>query len=657
MNSFAVTGLQEEILSAIQELGFETPTPIQAKTIPHLLTSDKDLIAFAQTGTGKTAAFGLPAIQLTDVKDKRTQTIILCPTRELCMQITKDLTNYSKNIKGIGIVAVYGGSSIDTQIRALNREAQIVVGTPGRVKDLIQRKKLVLHNIKRVILDEADEMLSMGFKDDLNEILAETPKEKQTLLFSATMAKEVMNITKKYMTDAVEISVARQNAGAENVKHVYYMVQAKDRYEVLKRVADINPKIYGIVFCRTRRETKEIASKFMNDGYNADALHGDLSQAQRDEVMGRFRTGQLQLLIATDVAARGLDVTDLTHIINFNLPDDSEVYIHRSGRTGRAGKSGISILITHTRENRRIQEIEKKFGIKFTKESVPSGKDICTAQLYSMIDKIEKVEVDEKQIEPFLEEIYKKLEWLNREDLIKHFVSAEFNRFLAYYKNARDVNVSDSPRERSDRRDKRDSRDGDDRRGRDREDRGTRDRADRGSKDDRDSRSENFSRLYISAGSRDELTPARLMGMINESLDSSDAEVGKIDIMRNFSFFEIEKKKEADLVKALNGTDFDGKPLLVEVSQVKPERSSSDRDKPFKKKSFEGSRDSRDSGRERRSGGGERRSSSGDKRSGGGEKRSSFGDKRSGGGDRRSSGGGGSRRTGDSGGGFKKRKY
>lgn len=635
MNSFAVTGLQEEILSAIQELGFETPTPIQAKTIPHLLTSDQDLIAFAQTGTGKTAAFGLPAIQLTDVKDKRTQTIILCPTRELCMQITKDLTNYSKNIRHLGVVAVYGGSSIDTQIRALNREAQIVVGTPGRVKDLIQRKKLVLHNIKRVILDEADEMLSMGFKEDLNEILAETPKEKQTLLFSATMAREVMNITKKYMTDAIEISVARQNAGAENVKHVSYMVQAKDRYEVLKRLADINPHIYGIVFCRTRRETKEIASKFMSDGYNADALHGDLSQAQRDEVMGRFRSGQLQLLIATDVAARGLDVTDLTHIINFNLPDDPEVYIHRSGRTGRAGKSGTSILITHTRENRRIQEIEKKFGIKFTKEAVPSGKDICTTQLYSMIDKIEKVEVDEKQIEPFMPEIYKKLEWLSREDLIKHFVSVEFNRFLAYYKNARDVNV-DSLRERNDRRDKRDSREGDDRRGRDKG------REERGSRDDRDRRSENFTRLYISAGSRDDLTPARLMGMINESLDSSDAEVGKIDIMRNFSFFEIEKKKEADLLKALNGADFDGKPLLVEVSQAKPERSSSDSDKPFKKRSFEGSRDSRNSSRERRSGGGDRKSSGGDKRSGGEDRRSS---------------GGGSRRTGDSGGGYKKRKY
>ena len=620
MNSFAVTGLQEEILDAIQELGFEIPTPIQAKTIPHLLTSDKDLIALAQTGTGKTAAFGLPAIQLTDVKDKRTQTIVLCPTRELCMQITKDLTNYSKNIKRLGVVAVYGGASIEPQIRALGKEAQIVVGTPGRVKDLIKRRRLVLGNIKRVILDEADEMLSMGFKEDLNEILAETPKEKQTLLFSATMAKEVLNITKKFMTDAVQISVARQNAAAENVKHVSYMVQAKDRYEVLKRLADINPKIYGIVFCRTRRETKEIANKFMSDGYNADALHGDLSQAQRDEVMGRFRSGKLQLLIATDVAARGLDVTDLTHIINFNLPDDSEVYIHRSGRTGRAGKSGISILITHTRENRRIQEIEKKFGIKFTKEPVPSGKDICTTQLYSLIDKIEKVDVNESQIEPFLPEIYKKLEWLSREELIKHFVSAEFNRFLAYYKNARDINVSSSPRDRNERRDKRDSRD----------------RDDRGSRGDRDRRDENFSRLYISAGSRDDLTPARLMGMINESLDSSDAEVGKIDIMRNFSFFEIDKKKESEIIKALNGQDFDGSPLLVEVSQAKPERDSSSRDKFSKKRSFSGNRDSRDGSRASRSKGG--------------------GDRRSGGSDRRS--GGGSRRSGgrDSGGGSKKRR-
>ena len=373
MSTFLETGLNQELQKAVQELGFETPTPIQAKTIPHLLSSKQDVIALAQTGTGKTAAFGLPALHLTNVGAKHTQTLVLCPTRELCMQITKDIRNYAKHIKGVGVVAVYGGSSIDTQIRELNREAQIVVATPGRAKDLIGRKKLRLNNVERIILDEADEMLSMGFKEELDAILDETPKEKQTLLFSATMSKDIIRITKKYMSDPIEMSVARLNEGAKNVSHLYYMVQAKDRYEVLKRIADINPNIYGIVFCRTRRETKEVANKLMSDGYNADALHGDLSQAQRDEVMGRFRTRHLQLLVATDVAARGIDVTDLTHIINFNLPDDSETYVHRSGRTGRAGKKGTSIAIIHTRESGKIREFEKKFGIEFSREKVPSG--------------------------------------------------------------------------------------------------------------------------------------------------------------------------------------------------------------------------------------------------------------------------------------------
>ena len=583
MDSFTDTGLHVKLLDAVQELGFEKPTPIQAKTIPHLLSSDQDLMAFAQTGTGKTAAFGLPALHLTNIEDKRTQTIILCPTRELCMQITKDITNYSKYMKGIGVVAVYGGASIDTQIRALNKAAQIVVGTPGRVKDLIKRRKLLLGNVERVVLDEADEMLSMGFKDDLDAILSKTPEKKQTLLFSATMSKEVLAITKKYMNDPVEISAAQKNTGAENVKHIYYMVHAKDRYEVLKRIADINPNIYGIVFCRTRRETKEVANKLMQDGYNADALHGDLSQAQRDEVMGRFRIRQLQLLVATDVAARGLDVTDLTHIINYNLPDDTEIYIHRSGRTGRAGKSGTSIAIVHTRETRKIKEIEKKFKIEFSKELVPSGKDICKKQLYSLIDKIEKVQVDDKQIEPFMPAIYKKLEWLSREELIKHFVSAEFNRFLSYYKNARDVNVSESQKE--------------DRRGR------------REKKSWEEKRRTSFSRLYINVGSKNNLTPARLIGVINEGLDSGDAEIGKIEIMKKFSFFEIEDKKESQLITALKGQDFEGVPLMVEVSKEKPAGASLSRDKSFKKRGYEKNRTGRGSKRDRnkRKGGGDHR--------------------------------------------------
>ena len=570
MDSFENTGLKNEILDAVKELGFKTPTPIQAKTIPHLLSSDNDIIALAQTGTGKTAAFGLPTIHLTNTDDKRTQSLVLCPTRELCVQITRDLMDYSKFIKGLSIVAVYGGSSIDNQIKALKKGAQIVVATPGRAKDLIKRKKLFLGNVGRVILDEADEMLSMGFRDELDSILSETPNEKQTLLFSATMSKEVLTIGKKHMNKPLELSVAKKNIAAENVKHLYYMVQSRDRYEVLKRISDINPNIYGIVFCRTRRETKEIANKLMQDGYNADALHGDLSQAQRDEVMGRFRRRNLQVLVATDVAARGLDVNDLTHIINFNLPDDSEIYVHRSGRTGRAGKSGIAIAIINTRETRKIKEIEKKGGIVFKKEMVPTGKDICTKQLYALIDKIEKVQVDETQIEPFLPEIYKKLDWLSREDLIKHFVSSEFNRFLSYYKNARDLNSNDNSRgERKDKR-KRD-----------------------------DSRRDNFSRLFINVGNKNDLTPARLMGLVNEGLNSGNTEIGKIEIMKKFSFFEVEKGVAEKLQKALNGEVFEGVTISVEASQERPKTSSYDKKRS---KGYGNSRGGRRKDRNRRGG-------------------------------------------------------
>lgn len=610
MSSFTETGLQENIIKAIAELGFEKPTPIQEKTIPHLLSSDKDLIAFAQTGTGKTAAFGLPAIQLTDIKNKGTQTLILCPTRELCIQIAKDLKNYSKYIKGFGVVPVYGGASMDTQIRALRNEAQIVVATPGRAKDLITRKKMNVSNVTRLILDEADEMLTMGFKEELNAILAETPDKKQTLLFSATMSKEIANITKKYMNDPVELAATQQNTVAENVKHLYYMVQAKNKYEVLKRIADINPQIYGIVFCRTRRETKEIANRLMTDGYNADALHGDLSQAQRDEVMGRFRNRQLQLLVATDVAARGIDVTDLTHIINFHLPDETEVYIHRSGRTGRAGKSGTSIAIIHTRENNRIRDIERKFKIKFSKENVPSGKEICSKQLYSLIDKIEKVKVDESQIEPYLPEIYKQLESLSREELIKHFVSAEFNRFLEYYKYAKDINISDNFRERDrdDRnpRNKRERKDGKDRRdGRERRD--SRDGRDRERRSERPRETNpNLTRLFINVGSKNDLNPPRLIGLINNALDSGDAEIGRIEILKKFSFFEIDKKVDAKLIKELSGKDFEGVNISVEISEEKkpspssegrsesPERRSPRRSGGGSSRPRDGRRDSRD---------------------------------------------------------------
>ncbi|MCB0663331.1 MAG: DEAD/DEAH box helicase [Saprospiraceae bacterium] len=542
MNNFKEAGFQPQILKALDDLGFSTPTPIQAEAFPILLSSSQDILAFAQTGTGKTAAFGLPAVQLTDVEDKFVQTLILCPTRELCLQITSDLQSYSKYIKGLEVLAVYGGSSMDTQIRALKKGAQIVVGTPGRVKDLINRNKLVIDRISRVILDEADEMLSMGFQEDLDEILVSTPEEKQTLLFSATMSKRVEEITNKYLHNPAKLTVAKVNTAAKNVSHVYYMVHARDKYEVLKRIADLAPTIYGIVFCRTRKQTKEIASKLMGDGYNADALHGDMSQAQRDEVMARFRSRQLQILVATDVAARGLDVDDLTHVINFELPDDDEVYIHRSGRTGRAGKSGISIAIIHTRESRKLKDIEHKGNIRFEQQMVPTGKEICTQQLYALIDKIEKVEVDERLIEPFLPHIYEKLSWLDREQLIKHFVSAEFNRFLAYYKNARDINIggkSDNKKEV------------------------------KGSPRERRSRGP-LERLFINVGNKDNLTPHRLIGFINEALDSGDANIGKIEIYKKFSFFEIDPEVVEKLVKNGSKMAFEGVEISIEPSKDKP---------------------------------------------------------------------------------------
>ena len=439
--SFINFSLNSELLKAIKELGFNHPTPIQKKVIPHLMSSDQDLIASAQTGTGKTAAFGLPLLDVTNTRDTNVQALILCPTRELCIQITNDLLGYSKYMKMVNILAVYGGAKIEKQIKSLKKGPQIVVGTPGRTKDLIRRKKLFVGKIERLILDEADEMLSMGFKEDLETIINATSKKKQILLFSATMTPKVVAVTKKYMRNSLEIAVARVNRAADNVQHIFYMVQAKDRYEVVKRIADMNPDIYGIVFCRTRRETKVVANKLINDHYNADTIHGDLSQSERDDVMRRFRKRHLQILVATDVAARGLDVEDLTHVINYNLPDDDEIYIHRSGRTGRAGKKGVSMVIIHGREIRKLKNIERTSGISFTKKDIPNGLDICKKRLYTLIDKIEKVNVNEKQIEPFLPYIYEKLSWLDREKLIKHFVSAEFNRYLSYYNNSKDINV------------------------------------------------------------------------------------------------------------------------------------------------------------------------------------------------------------------------
>ena len=562
---FEEMGLHPIMLKAIEDLGFEAPTPVQEKTIPALLKDSKDILAFAQTGTGKTAAFGLPVVQLTDTSIKNTQAIILCPTRELCMQIQKDLTNFAKYKPGVSIVPVYGGASINDQIKKLDKGAGIVVATPGRAVDLINRGKLKLSHVRWLVLDEADEMLSMGFKDDLDTILSMTPPDRQTLLFSATMPSEMMAIANKYMKNPVEISIGKKNAGADNVSHEYFLVHARDRYEALKRIADVNPKIYGIVFCRTRSETKEIADNLIRDGYNADALHGDLSQDQRDIVMNRFRNRRLQILVATDVAARGLDVTDLTHIVNYNLPDDPEIYIHRSGRTGRAGKNGVCISILHLKEKGRLKDVERMLGKKMEQKPVPSGRDICEKQLFNLVDKVENVEVNTDQIENYLKVIYKKLEWLDREDLIKHFISVEFNRFLAAYENAHDLNVeqtrySDKGYSEETRREPR---------------KGRREKDTfRQNNSDQDNqkwqrKDISFSRFFMNIGKNDQLDKMSVINLINRQMPGKSIEIGQIEVMRNFSFFEVDHRFERDIQRAFSKAQFNGKRVGVESARPK----------------------------------------------------------------------------------------
>ncbi|MBN2857378.1 MAG: DEAD/DEAH box helicase [Candidatus Delongbacteria bacterium] len=570
MKEFREAGLKQELLDAISEMGFEKPTPIQDKTISHLLSTRKDLIALAQTGTGKTAAFGLPIIQQVDTKLNKTQALVLCPTRELCMQITKDFNSFSKYLPNVKIAAIYGGTGIDNQIRELTRGVHIVVGTPGRVLDLIYRKKLKIEKINWLVLDEADEMLNMGFKEDLDEILSSVISDKQTLLFSATMPREIAKIAETYMTEPEEVSAGQKNTGAENVEHHYYLVHAKDRYNALKRLADVYPDIYGIVFCRTREETQQIADKLIADGYNADALHGNLSQAQRDLVMNRFRTGHLQLLVATDVAARGIDVSNLTHIINYNLPDDPDTYLHRSGRTGRAGKSGISISIVHMKEKSKLKMIENRSKIRFEQKKVPDGISICERQLFNLVDKVVNVEINKSQIERFLPYIYDKLSDLSRDELIQHFISVEFNSFLEYYKDASDLNKgveaqkmntksSDKYREREKFGDR--NRDG-----------GKRDSftADRGSRK-QDNRSKgNFSRFFISIGSKDNIDKSGLIKLIASQIKNRAVEIGKVDLMKSFSFFEIESSFERETLKAFELSEFMGKPITVELSDSAP---------------------------------------------------------------------------------------
>ena len=551
--NFKKIGVSSELIKAVKDLGFTSPTEVQYESIPFLLSENRDLISLAQTGTGKTAAFGLPVIQKTKLKNKFVQSIILCPTRELCIQICKDLESYSKYISGMKILSVYGGTSIETQIKSLNKGVHIVVGTPGRTKDLIKRKVLKLELVDKVVLDEADEMLSMGFKDDLDFILERTKSERQTMLFSATMSKEVKSISKKYMKDAKEISVSKINSGAKNIEHHIYSVSSRNKYEALKRIADFNPHIYGIVFCRTKRHTKDIANKFMAEGYNADAIHGDLSQNQRDEVMQRFRNKSLQILIATDVAARGLDVDDITHVINYSLPDDPEVYIHRSGRTARAGKSGISIAISNESERRKIKSIEKKGGIKFLNKEVPTGVEICSNQLYKLIDKIENVEVDEKQIKPFLNDIYKRLEWLDREELIKRFVSAEFNRFLNYYKESNKLQSKRSKKSEKKR-----------------------------------GNGKSLTGFSINIGRKHRATPIDIISIINRALKSNDIEIGKIELNRYQTFFEIDKDFADKLKSNIKKIDFRGNEIILDspIDFVEiPYRKRKDRRKSVRKNS------------------------------------------------------------------------
>ena len=541
MSKFKEIGVAKDLCKGINEMGFINPTEVQEQSIPFLLLENRDLISLAQTGTGKTAAFGLPVIQKTELKNKYVQSIILCPTRELCIQICKDLETYSKYVTGIKILAVYGGANIETQIKSLNKGVHIVVGTPGRTKDLIKRKVLKLELVDKVVLDEADEMLSMGFKDDLDFILERTRDDRQTMLFSATISKEVKSISKRYMSDAKEISVSKINSGAKNIEHHIYNVSSRNKYEALKRIADFNPNIYGIVFCRTKRHTKDIANKFMAEGYNADAIHGDLSQNQRDEVMQRFRNKSLQILIATDVAARGLDVDDITHVINYSLPDDPEVYIHRSGRTARAGKSGISIAISNESERRKIKAIEKKGGIKFVNKDVPTGVEICSNQLYKMIDKIENVEVDEKQIKPFLKDIYQKLEWLDRDELIKRFVSVEFNRFVNYYKEANKLQSKRSKKSEKKRGNKK-----------------------------------SMTGISINIGRKHRATPIDIISIINRALKSNDIEIGKIELNRYQSFFEIDKDFADELTSNIKKIDFRGNDIVlgtsIDLDEERPRR-------------------------------------------------------------------------------------
>ncbi len=567
MNNFAKLGINDDLLKGLADLGFTQPTPVQAKVIPLVLERPIDLVSLAQTGTGKTGAFGLPLIQLTDSDSRKTQGLVLCPTRELCMQVARDLEGFARHVEGLRVLAVYGGASIEPQIKALRKGVQIIVATPGRLNDLINRGMIDFSGVHYVVFDEADEMLQMGFQDELNAILAHTPSQKSTLLFSATMSKGVAAIAGKYMTDPVEITIGKRNAGAENVRHDYYMVHAKDRYAALKRIVDNSPDIYSIIFCRTRKETNDVAGKLIQDGYNADALHGDLTQIQRDQVMKKFRAKNLQLLVATDVAARGLDVTDLTHVINYNLPDDTSNYTHRSGRTGRAGQAGISVAIINLKEKFKIREIEKNLNKKFNQGRIPSGMEICRKQLVGLIDEVTRIEVDHERIDPLYAEVAGKLEELSREELIKKFVSWEFRRFLDYYKNAPDLNINGKPQKERPLKE------------RTQKERSLKERllkktpvkierkqAPVKSGADRD---RHFTRFFLNVGRRQGILPQALIGKINEIPGAGRIDVGKIDIMRNRTLIEADSRYAPKILAAFQQAQINGKTVTIEIDKAK----------------------------------------------------------------------------------------
>ena len=556
-NPFIELGIRHDIVNAITELGFENPTPIQEQSIPVLLSGSNDFVGLAQTGTGKTAAFGLPLLELLDFEENHPQALVLCPTRELCLQITNDLKNYAKNVRNMHVVAVYGGASISEQLHQIRRGVQIVVATPGRMLDIINRGAINFSNVKYVVLDEADEMLNMGFQEDIDNILSTTPETKKTWLFSATMPSEVRRIANRYMTDPYELTMGTKNAGNANIEHEYYVVRARDKYAAFKRIVDFNPEIFGIVFCRTKIETQEIAEALIKDGYNADSLHGDLSQQQRDKVMKRYRERSLQLLIATDVAARGIDVNDVTHVINYSLPDEIENYTHRSGRTARAGKTGVSIAIINAKESGKIRQIEKVIGKRFVKAEIPTGFDVVEKQLFALVHKVHNVEVNEQQIEQYIPRIMDEFQDMSKEDIIKRFASLEFNRFLDYYKNAPDLNapVDESRRTES------------------------------GDRFNRTGMRSDFTRLFINLGSVDGFSRGDLLGFICNNTKISGKTVGKIDVKGVYSFFEVQNDDVDKIQSGFKGVDFHGRDVRIEISgEGNSERRSSGGSSNYKKR-------------------------------------------------------------------------